>query len=477
MSARPTPQPPRDPGRLINPVIRRYMESTNLQRFYGGYVITPLKEGVYNLGIGEVGAMPLETPLYELYQRFIQSDELSRLALRYSGTHGEPATNRAVAAQLNRWLGVERFHDGVVVSLDGGQNAVEVAVRTLTSPVGSPASPKQYVLLAAPCYPYFSAIVSSQAGMQSFLAYDGEMLAAGVERYCNPAVGLILLNVPHNPMGYGLSEEQVQRINRVAQHYDCALLVDVVYANYARDEAVGRALGLLDPERTIFIDSFSKKYGYPGLRLGFAVSAAERLTYAMRFVKMSESLTPSNLKLAFAGHLLDNHGELPALIAREVTARHDRFLAAFQPAPHLDVRPFAGRPNPFYLAVDVAALVRRTGLSEAQIAEHLLAGHNVKVFPGQFIYPAAALSYASFEDIGRPGNEGPLPYAPPRFAAGAQIVYAPDYFTARIPLLRLSFGMETRVEEAAAVLAQGLAAVWDGAAQHLLQKAVQTQHV
>ncbi|MBI3992548.1 MAG: pyridoxal phosphate-dependent aminotransferase [Candidatus Lambdaproteobacteria bacterium] len=476
MSVKPPPAPPRDAGRLVNPVIRRYMETTNLERFYGGYVIAPLQEGVYNLGIGEVGAIPLATPLYELYKRFIQSDELSRLALRYSGTHGERETNRAVAARLNGWLGVERFHHGLVVSVDGGQNAAEVAVRSFTAPLGSPAWTKQYVLLAAPCYPYFSAIVSSQAGLQSFLAYDGEMLAAGVERFCNPAVGLILLNVPHNPMGYGLSVAQVERINRVAQHHDCALLVDVVYANYARDVEVGRALGRLDPERTIFSDSFSKQYGYPGLRLGFAVSAAERLTYAMRFVKMSESLTPSNVKLAFAGHLLDHHADIPARIAREVTARHDRFMAAFRPAAHLDVRPFGGRPNPFYLAVDVGALVRRTGLSEAQIADHLLTAHRVKVFPGQFIYPNAALAHETFTDVGRPAGAGPLPFAPPRFAPGAQIVYAPDYFTGRIPLLRLSFGMETRMEEAAAVLGQGLAAVWDGAAQHLLEKAVHTQH-
>lgn len=454
--------PPLGDAHLINPTVRRYMESTNLERFYGGYVIDPLPDGVYNLGIGEVGGIPLDEQPYDIYKRFLQSDELARMALRYSGTRGEMETNRLMAEQLNTWLGVERFHEGVVVSADGGQNAANLAIRVFTSPLGSSESAKQYVLLAAPSYPYFSAIISANAGLQSFLAYDDESLVRGIETYCNPSVGVILLNAPHNPMGYGLSAEQVRRINRVAQHYDCAIVADIVYANYARGEAVGHALGELDPERTVFLDSFSKKYGYPGLRLGFAVSAAERLTYAMRFVKMSESLTPSNVKLAFAGHLLANHGGTPAQIAREITQRHDRFVAAFTDGEALGVRLYTGRPNPFYLAADVSGLAERTGLLETEMAAYLLHRHNVKVFPGQFIYPNEGLPHEMFSGAGQPDTHGPLPFKPPQFPAGAQIVYAPDYFSGRVPLLRLSFGMETRAEEAAAALRAGLEGLWKG---------------
>jgi valine--pyruvate aminotransferase len=451
-----------DAVHLINPTVRRYMESTNLERFYGGYVIDPLPAGVFNLGIGEVGAIPLAEPLYDIYKRFLQSDELARLATQYSGTRGELDTNRSIAAALNAWMGVSHFHEGVVVSADGGQNAAELALRAFTAPVGSPDSPKQYVLLAAPSYPYFSAIIAAQAGMQSFLAYDGEAFVRGVETYCNPAVGAIVLNVPHNPMGYGLTAEQVTRINRVARHYDCAIVADIVYANYARDGAVGRALGQLAPERTVYLDSFSKKFGLPGLRLGFAVSAAERLTYAMRFLKTAESLTPSNVKLAFAGNLLANHGDYPGRIGREITARHDRFVQAFGDGEDVGARLYTGRANPFYLAVDVRALAQRTGLLETDMAAYLLHRHQVKVFPGQFIYPNAALSHDVFSDVGRPAQAGPVPHAPPTFRAGAQIVYAPDYFSGRVALLRLSFGMETRVEAAAQALRRGLTGLWAG---------------
>ena len=47
----------------------------------------------------------------------------------------------------------------------------------------------------------------------------------------------------------------------------------------------------------------------------------------------------------------------------------------------------------------------------------------------------------------------------PRFPAGAKIVYSPDHLEGRAPLLRLSFGTETRVEGAAEALSAALQAL------------------
>jgi len=454
---------PGGPTRLINPTVRGYMEALNLERFYGGYTNPVAPPHVYNLGIGEVDRVPLEPGLWERYRRFIASADLAPLALRYSGTMGVRETNCLVAAGLNRWLGTERFGADQVLSVDGGQNAVNLAARVFTSPLGG-ADRRQYVLMAAPSYPYLSSLVPSRAGVQAFLAYDGEMLARGVETYCNPAVGMILLNLPHNPMGYALTAEQVARINRVARAYDCALVVDLVYAAFAPDAAVGAALAGLDPERTVFVDSFSKKYGLPGLRLGFALSAAEPLIYALRFVKMGESLMPSPVKLAFAGHLLAEHAGVPAAIAAEIRGRNERFREAFAGSEEFGVRPLGGAANPFYLGLDIGALLAKCGLSDAEVARHCLETHSVRVIPGAFIYPSPALRVAEFSDAGRPVPAGDLPFAPPSWPEGAQFVFAPDFFSARVPLLRLSFGVEHRIEAATAALKAGLRDGWEGRA-------------
>jgi valine--pyruvate aminotransferase len=447
---------PTPAARLVNPTVRDYMEALSLQRWYGGYQRVELAEHVFNLGIGEVGNIPLPDDLYTLYSRFLQSDTLAPLATRYRGTMGERETNRLMAENLNEWLGAERFDEGRVVSVDGGQNGVEVAIRAFTAPLGSTASRKQYVLLATPSYPYYSSIVAAHAGIMAYLAYGAEEFTRGVEQYCNPAVGMILVNVPHNPMGYALTREQVARINRVAQLNDCALVIDAVYANYPGSAEVGRALAGFDPARTVFVDSFSKKYGLPGLRVGFALSAEEELTYALRFIKMAESLSPSNGKLAFAGYLLKHHPEVPALIAGEVRERQRRFLERFDSAAVPGLAVMSEAHNPFYLALDIHALCARRGLTDVDVVAHLNDTFHVRVFPGTWVHPSRALRSGTFTGVGRHNPHGGAPYLPPQFPAGEQIVLAPDHLERRTASLRISFGAEPRVEGAAEALTAGL---------------------
>ncbi len=450
---------PRSSARLINPRVRAYMDTLSLHRFYGGYPVTALSEQVLNLGIGEVGNMPLAEDVYTLYRRFLDDEALAGRATRYCGTMGERETNRLVAERLNDWLGERRFDENVVVSLDGAQNAVDVAVRTFTTPLGGKGSQRSYVLLAQPAYPYGSVIVSANAGAMGFLAYDGEQLTRGVETFCNPQVGLILLNVPNNPMGYVLTAEQAARINRVAVAHDCAIVVDAVYAAFPEDGGVGRALAGLDPARTVFVDSFSKKYGLPGLRVGFALCAEEELTYAMRFIKMSESLSPSNGKLAFAGYLLREHGGIPALIAAEVRERRRRFLERFDPAA-VEGLLIIGEPhNPFYMALDIRGLCARTGLTDAEVTTHLQERYHVRVYPGTWAHPNPGLPTATFTGAGRHNPHGALPYLAPQYPAGARIVLAPEHRKGRIAALRLSFGAEQRIEGAAEALTAGLLAL------------------
>ncbi len=456
--AKPSAPPGTGPAatRLINPVVRDYMEALSLQRWYGGYQKIDLAEHVFNLGIGEVANIELPEDVYTLYARFMQSESLAPLAMRYTGTMGERETNQLIAAHLNAWLGSERFNEGRVVSMDGGQNAVEVAIRAFTSPLGSAQSRKQYVLLATPSYPYYSAIVAANAGLMAFLAYSAEEFTRGVEQYCNPAVGLILVNVPHNPMGYALTAEQAARISRVAENYDCAIVVDAVYGTYPESAEVGRALAAFDPARTVFVDSFSKKYGLPGLRIGFALSADEELTYALRFIKMSESLSPSNGKLAFAGYLLKKHGDVPGEIAAQVRRRRRRFQERFDPKAVKGLAIFGEPQNPFYLALDIRSVCARCGLSDSEVQTHLMDSFHVRVYPGTWAHPNRALRAGTFTQVGRHNPHGPLPYLPPQVPAGERLVLSPDHLERRVAALRLSFGAETRAEAAAEALTAGL---------------------
>ena len=186
------------------------------------------------------------------------------------------------------------------------------------------------------------------------------------------------------------------------------------------------------------------------------MSAAEELTYAMRFIKMAESLTPSNGKLAFAGHLLEHYSQLPSQIGAQVRERRRQFLARFDPGALKGVRIFGEENNPFYLALDIARLCERTGMNDMAVAAHCLENYQVRVFPGAFVYPNKHLRHGTFNGEGRHNPHGQAPYLAPRFPPGEQIVFAGDHVEGRVPLLRLSFGAETRTDAAAEALSKAL---------------------
>ncbi len=79
-----------------------------------------------------------------------------------------------------------------------------------------------------------------------------------------PRTGLIVLNTPHNPTGRVLDPEPIVRLAEALPR--CRVLVDEVYRGVTPGGAASAAL--LSP-RVIATSSFAKRWGMPGLRLGW----------------------------------------------------------------------------------------------------------------------------------------------------------------------------------------------------------------
>src|SRR5437763_12474586 len=165
-----------------------------------------------------------------------------------------------MAADVCSSLERPELYEKHVVQFYGGHNADNGLIHACVAPLRAPQDERQYVLLPTPCYPYFSTIINAHCGVIAYTAYSAEEMVRGIETLINSQVGVVLLNTPHNPTGYALTPEQVARINRAVEPYDCVLAMDMVYALNALDPQAIRTLGGLAPERTIYIDSFSKKF-------------------------------------------------------------------------------------------------------------------------------------------------------------------------------------------------------------------------
>lgn len=85
---------------------------------------------------------------------------------------------------------------------------------------------------------------------------------------------IIVLNSPSNPTGIVYTEEEIKKIVKIVEKYNLLLISDEVYEKYLYDNAVHISPASIS-RRVITINSFSKTYGFPGLRLGYLAGYAE----------------------------------------------------------------------------------------------------------------------------------------------------------------------------------------------------------
>ncbi len=99
---------------------------------------------------------------------------------------------------------------------------------------------------------------------------------------------IILVN-PDNPTGRVLRCDELEAIGRFAASHDLAIIVDETYRNMLMSNEVKNPSILELPtyhERTIVLDSISKRYGVPGMRIGALITfnttfSEQALKYAM----------------------------------------------------------------------------------------------------------------------------------------------------------------------------------------------------
>ncbi len=83
-----------------------------------------------------------------------------------------------------------------------------------------------------------------------------------------PQTKLIVINTPHNPTGYALSDMQLKRIADIARERGLLVLGDQVYKGLERDGQPHVWMSDIY-ENAVSLGVMSKAYGLPGLRIGW----------------------------------------------------------------------------------------------------------------------------------------------------------------------------------------------------------------
>lgn len=137
--------------------------------------------------------------------------------------------------------------------------------------------PKEALIAAPSFYGYEYALGMAQdcSIERYFLTEENDFeLKADFLEKITEATDIVFLCNPNNPTGKAVDEGLLYRILEKCMHYDTCLVVDECFLELC-EGAVSIKDKIFCYDRLIVAKAFTKLFGIPGVRLGFALSAAQ----------------------------------------------------------------------------------------------------------------------------------------------------------------------------------------------------------
>ena len=231
---------------------------------------------VYHLNIGQPD---VETP--KIFHEYIKKYNPNVVA--YTHSAGLIELREAFKNYYERY-GIDVETDEIIVT-QGGSEAILFSLGVI-------ANPGDEVLVLEPFY-------ANYAGFASFLGVklvpvptrpeDGYHVPDKTlfEERISGKTRAILFSNPSNPTGAVYSEDELKTIMDMALKYDLYVIADEVYREFVYDGLKHVSMMKMDAgERTIMVDSVSKKFSACGARIGvFVTKNKELYRSAMKFAQ------------------------------------------------------------------------------------------------------------------------------------------------------------------------------------------------
>jgi DNA-binding transcriptional MocR family regulator len=281
-------------------------------------------EGFLSIGGGTAAESLLATHAWSAALRSAPSRD-PRTSLRYADPMGEPRLREVIAA---RHGGADEAPDGVIIT-HGAVEALNLCFAATAAITGS-----RRVGVETPGYFMLGPMIAA-LGLEPVPiprtreGIDLERLRREIRR---APLAAMMVNPNHqNPIGTTLSLAQRFELAKLADERRMFLVEDDVYKGLWGDEEEPPTIHSLDPQRTIYVSSFSKTLG-PALRLGYVLAPAPLLA-DLRRRKFLQSLSGDAYTQNLVADFVDRRGYQRHLVeVREELGRRAR-IAAHQSEP------------------------------------------------------------------------------------------------------------------------------------------------
>ena len=180
--------------------------------------------------------------------------------LGYTESAGSPSLRNEIAGLYNT------IQPNEVLVHSGAEEAILLFLQA-TLQAGD------HAIVHWPCYQSLSEVArSTRADVTHWEAHFEHNWALDFDelrRAIRPNTKVLVVNTPHNPTGYLMSQADWQELHRIADQHGILLFCDEVYRESELDPVDRLPAGCDISPRAVSLSVMSKSYGLPGLRIGW----------------------------------------------------------------------------------------------------------------------------------------------------------------------------------------------------------------
>ena len=244
----------------------------------------------------------------------------------YPDNRGEKKLREAVALKLQRDTGLSYDPDTEILITPGATFGIYAALMALLNPGDE-------VLLPDPIYDAYQSPVRLAGGVCRSVRSTIDqgrfvMTAEALEAAYTPAVKLLILNTPWNPVGTVATREELVAVGEFCRRRDVILLTDEIYEAITYDGHHHLSPLAVDAElrnRAVLVNSLSKTYAMTGWRVGYCAAPAS-IIQAMYLVLAQSSRGPATFIQDAAAEALAGSQDCVAAMLGEYSRRREFVL-------------------------------------------------------------------------------------------------------------------------------------------------------
>ena len=322
-----------------------------------------------------VGEPDFDTPRYIVDAAI---DALNHGAHHYPPNAGITELREAVSRETEKTHGFKLHPYLNAMITCGGMEALFLAMTVIVDAGDE-------VIIGDPSYCNYAGMVHIRGGKPVYVpCYAKDHFAFDLETFekaITPKTKAVVINSPMNPTGGIATEESLKKIAELCVKHDLYVLSDEVYNSIVYEGHHARSIATFPgmQERTVVVNSFSKKYAMCGWRVGYAI-ANERIVDGMsRMQEHVASGVNAATQWAALRALTGPQDDVEEMI-RQYTVRRNLVVSEFNDIPKLKCYAPEGT---FYAFIDVS----ETGMTGNEFAEDLIEKAQVILVPGDTFGP------------------------------------------------------------------------------------------